>query len=100
MSTTPNGRASGTERFFRAGYNANLEPNWIPALDGMVERLHSGARVADVGCGFGASTMVLAAGSGAEAGEQRPRKVANDGGFTRLRRAAETPFNLVFEARS
>jgi len=51
---------SGTERFFRAGYNANLEPSWIPALDGMSERLHDGARVADVGCGFGASTIVLA----------------------------------------
>ncbi|WP_213955345.1 class I SAM-dependent methyltransferase [Variovorax sp. dw_954] len=51
---------SGTERFFRAGYNANLEPSWIPSLDGMRERLQAGARVADVGCGFGASTIVLA----------------------------------------
>jgi SAM-dependent methyltransferase len=51
---------SGTERFFRAGYNANLEPNWIPALDGMSERLQAGARVADVGCGFGASTIAMA----------------------------------------
>jgi len=51
---------TGTERFFRAGYNANLEPSWIPALDGMSERLQAGARVADVGCGFGASTIVLA----------------------------------------
>src|SRR6516225_2981461 len=50
---------TGTERFFRAGYNANLEPSWIPSLDGMSERLHDGARVADVGCGFGASTIVL-----------------------------------------
>ena len=51
---------SGTERFFRAGYNANLAPSWIPSLDGMVERLGRGARVADVGCGFGASTIVMA----------------------------------------
>jgi SAM-dependent methyltransferase len=51
---------SGTERFFRAGYNANLEPSWIPALDGMSERLQAGARVADVGGGFGASTIVMA----------------------------------------
>ena len=51
---------SGTERFFRAGYNANLEPNWIPELDGMAARLRSGARVADVDCGFGASTILLA----------------------------------------
>ncbi|WP_076998209.1 class I SAM-dependent methyltransferase [Variovorax sp. KK3] len=51
---------SGTERFFRAGYNANLEPSWIPALEGMRERLEAGARMADVGCGFGASTIVMA----------------------------------------
>ena len=51
---------SGTERFFRAGYNANRAPSWIPALDGMRERLDAGARVADVGCGFGASTIVMA----------------------------------------
>ena len=211
---------SGTERFFRAGYNANLEPNWIPALDGVAERLRAGARVADVGCGFGASTIVLAkaypkssfvgydyhepsivtarerareagvservsfevAGAktypgrgfdlvaffdclhdmgdpvgaakhvrqtlaedgiwmivepfandrvednlnpvgriyysastmvctpcslsqdvglalGAQAGEKRLREVVSEGGFRRFRRAAETPFNLVFEAR-
>jgi SAM-dependent methyltransferase len=211
---------SGTERFFRAGYNANLEPSWIPALDGMSDRLRAGARVADVGCGFGASTIVLAKaypqstfvgydyhepsiavarrraaeagvgervtfevagaktypgrgfdlvaffdclhdmgdpvgaakhvretlapdgtwmivepfandrlednlnpvgrvyysastmvctpcslaqevglGLGAQAGEQRLRKVASEGGFSRFRRAAETPFNLVFEVR-
>ena len=51
---------AGTERFFRPGYNANLESSWIPALEGMKERLQSGARVADVGCGFGASTIVMA----------------------------------------
>lgn len=211
---------SGTERFFRSGYNANLEPSWIPALEGMTDRLRAGARVADVGCGFGASTIVLAKaypqstfvgydyhepsiaaarrraveagvgdrvtfevagartypgrgfdliaffdclhdmgdpvgaakhvretlapdgtwmivepfandrlednlnpvgrvyysastmvctpcslaqevglGLGAQAGEQRLRKVASEGGFSHFRRAAETPFNLVFEAR-
>ena len=51
---------SGTERFFRAGYNAHLVPEWIPALEGVDARLRAGARVADVGCGFGASTIVLA----------------------------------------
>jgi SAM-dependent methyltransferase len=212
---------AGTERFFRAGYNAHLEPSWIPALDGMAERLRAGARVADVGCGFGASTIVLARaypkssfvgydyhepsiatarerareagvgdrvsfevagaktypgrgfdlvaffdclhdmgdpvgaarhvretladdgiwmivepfandrvednlnpvgriyysastmvctpcslsqevglGLGAQAGEERLRQVAREGGFSRFRRAAETPFNLVFEARA
>ncbi|MGH7864867.1 MAG: class I SAM-dependent methyltransferase, partial [Candidatus Binataceae bacterium] len=50
----------GTERFFRPGYNANLVSNWIPALDGVVEKLTRGAMVADVGCGHGASTIVMA----------------------------------------
>jgi SAM-dependent methyltransferase len=51
---------SGTERFFRPGYRANLVPNWLPALDGVVAKLESGAKVADVGCGHGASTIVMA----------------------------------------
>jgi 2-polyprenyl-3-methyl-5-hydroxy-6-metoxy-1,4-benzoquinol methylase len=50
----------GTERFFRAGYNANLVSSWLPALDGVVEKLNVGARVADVGCGHGASTILMA----------------------------------------
>jgi 2-polyprenyl-3-methyl-5-hydroxy-6-metoxy-1,4-benzoquinol methylase len=50
----------GTERFFRPGYNANLVSAWLPALDGVVEKLKRGARVADVGCGHGASTIVMA----------------------------------------
>ena len=209
----------GTERFFRAGYNANLLGAWLPALDGVTQRLSRGARAADVGCGHGASTILMAkafpksefigidyheasiqtararaaeAGAqnarfetadavsykqneldfiaffdclhdmadpsgaarharqalksdgvcmiveplagdrvednlnpvgrvyygasslicvpvslakrgpalGAQAGEKRLRKViVDDGGFTRLRRAAETPFNIVLEAR-
>lgn len=51
---------AGTERFFRAGYNANLVSSWLPALDGAVERLETGAKVADVGCGHGASTVLMA----------------------------------------
>jgi len=209
----------GTERFFRPGYAANLTSSWLPALDGVVGKLGRGAKVADVGCGLGASTILMAqafpasrffgfdnhtasiemarlrareagvadrvefavasstsyAGSGydliahfdclhdmgdpmaaaryvrhtlapdgtwmvvepragdrleenlhplgrvmyaastllcvpnsmagegvalgAQAGESRLRKVALEGGFTRFRRAAETPFNLVLEAR-
>jgi SAM-dependent methyltransferase len=210
----------GCERFFRPGYNANLVSSWLPALDGVVEKLEQGARGADVGCGHGSSTILLAkafpsstfAGSdyheegiatareraeeagvadrvsfsvasaagyegsdydlvtmfdclhdmgdpvgaarhvretiapdgtwmivepkagdrveenlnpvgrayygfstllctpaslsqdvglalGAQAGEARIRDVVTAGGFTRFRRAAETPFNLVFEAR-
>jgi 2-polyprenyl-3-methyl-5-hydroxy-6-metoxy-1,4-benzoquinol methylase len=50
----------GCERFFRPGYNANLVEAWLPALDGVVERLERGASVADVGCGHGASTILMA----------------------------------------
>ncbi|HUC65562.1 MAG TPA: class I SAM-dependent methyltransferase [Stellaceae bacterium] len=50
----------GTERFFRAGYNANLLSSWIPALDGVEAKLRKGAKVADVGCGHGASAILLA----------------------------------------
>jgi SAM-dependent methyltransferase len=50
----------GTERFFRPGYNANLVSSWIPALDGVEAKLKKGAIVADVGCGHGASTILMA----------------------------------------
>jgi len=50
----------GTERFFRAGYAAHLVPEWIPALDGVKAKLEKGATVADVGCGHGASTILMA----------------------------------------
>jgi SAM-dependent methyltransferase len=50
----------GTERFFRPGYVANLASSWIPALDGVEEKLRHDAKVADVGCGHGASTIILA----------------------------------------
>lgn len=50
----------GTERFFRTGYNHHLVKEWLPALDGVVAKLERGARVADVGCGHGASTIVMA----------------------------------------
>jgi SAM-dependent methyltransferase len=50
----------GTERFFRATYNTNLLSSWLPALDGAVDKLTRGARVADVGCGHGASTILMA----------------------------------------
>jgi SAM-dependent methyltransferase len=210
----------GTERFFRPGYAANLVSAWIPALDGVHAKLEAGAQVADVGCGHGASTLIMAqaypasrfvgfdyhapsiahaneaaqragvadrvrfevasakefpgrgydlvamfdclhdmgdpvgasahvreslksdgswlivepyandalqdnlnpvgrifysastlictpasraqevgACLGAQAGEARMRRVVNDGGFSRFRRATETPFNLVYEAR-
>ena len=50
----------GTERFFRPGYRAHLVQEWLPALDGVVAKLQAGAKVADIGCGAGASTIVMA----------------------------------------
>lgn len=51
---------TGTERFFRPGYKSNLVESWLPALEGVVDKLERGAKVADIGCGHGASTIVLA----------------------------------------
>jgi ubiquinone/menaquinone biosynthesis C-methylase UbiE len=50
----------GCEQFFRPGYIANLIPTWIPALEGVEAKLSAGARVADIGCGLGSSTVLLA----------------------------------------
>ncbi|WP_158749181.1 trans-aconitate 2-methyltransferase [Acidobacterium sp. S8] len=215
------GLFEGCERFFRPTYLANLTSSWIPSLNGVEEKLKAGARVADIGCGHGASTLLMAKtypnseffgfdyhdasieqaakkaaeagcadrvhfdvapaksfpgngydfvacfdclhdmgdptgaaahvlqslanngtwmivepiagddiasnmnpigriyysastvfcvpasrsqevglGLGAQAGEKNIRKVVTDGGFTHFRRAAETPFNMVFEARA
>lgn len=215
------GLFEGCERFFRPSYLANLTTSWIPALEGVEEKLKAGARVADIGCGHGASTLLMATtypnseffgfdyhdksieqagekaaaagcsdrvhfdvapaksfpgkdydfvacfdclhdmgdpagaashvkqslavngtwmivepiagddiasnlnpigriyysastvccvpasrsqevglGLGAQAGEKRIRQVVTEGGFTHFRRASETPFNMVFEARA
>ena len=215
------GLFEGCERFFRPSYLANLTTSWIPVLEGVEEKLKAGARVADIGCGHGASTLLMAKtypnseffgfdyhdasieqaskkaaaagytdrvhfdiapaksfpgkgydfvacfdclhdmgdpsgaaahvleslasdgtwmivepiagddiasnlnpvgriyysastvfcvpasrsqevglGLGAQAGEKGIRKVVTDGGFTHFRRAAQTPFNMVFEARA
>jgi ubiquinone/menaquinone biosynthesis C-methylase UbiE len=50
----------GTDRFFRPGYAANLVESWLPALDSVVDKLTRGARVADIGCGHGSSTVLMA----------------------------------------
>jgi SAM-dependent methyltransferase len=54
------GLFGGTERFFKAGYLGNLLSSWIPALDGVQEKLERGASVADIGCGHAASTIIMA----------------------------------------
>jgi SAM-dependent methyltransferase len=51
---------AGCERFFRPGYSAGLISTWLPALDGVEEKLRDGGLVADIGCGHGASTMLMA----------------------------------------
>src|ERR1044071_1312934 len=50
----------GTAKFFRPGYIAHLTASWIPSLTGIEEKLKSGAKVADVGCGLGTSTIIMA----------------------------------------
>ncbi len=50
----------GVEKFFRPGYQANLTSAWLPAMEGVVAKLQAGAKVADVGCGHGASTVIMA----------------------------------------
>ena len=50
----------GTDRFFRPGYAMNLVDNWITALDGVTDKLKAGAKVADIGCGHGSSTILMA----------------------------------------
>jgi Methyltransferase domain len=50
----------GVERFFRPGYEANLNDKWIPALEGVKQKLSAGTRAANIGCGHGASTLIMA----------------------------------------
>jgi SAM-dependent methyltransferase len=85
---------SGTERFFRPGYAAHLVSEWIPALDGVREKLDQGARVADVGCGHGSSTILLAKAFAKsqfvgfdyhEPSLDRARQAAKDAGVTNVR---------------
>jgi SAM-dependent methyltransferase len=82
---------AGTERFFRPGYAANLISSWVPALDGVEQKLEAGALVADVGCGHGASTILMAEAFPAsefvgfdyhDASVERARAAADDAGLS------------------
>jgi ubiquinone/menaquinone biosynthesis C-methylase UbiE len=82
---------TGCEKFFRPGYLMHLVADWIPALDGVQAKLEKGARVADIGCGHGASTVLMAdafaastfSGSDYHDGSvAQARKRAADGGVT------------------
>jgi SAM-dependent methyltransferase len=103
---------SGVLRFFRSGYAANLVSAWLPALDGVVDKLRAGASVADVGCGLGASTIIMAQAFGQstflgvdyhEASIVSARKAAEEAGVAQRTRfetasAKEFPgtgYNLV-----
>jgi 2-polyprenyl-3-methyl-5-hydroxy-6-metoxy-1,4-benzoquinol methylase len=52
--------ACGVAAFYRNAYKASLVPDWLPALEGIIDRLEAGARVADIGCGHGISTLLMA----------------------------------------
>jgi SAM-dependent methyltransferase len=102
----------GTELFFRPGYLANLVPNWIPAMDGVEAKLQAGARVADIGCGVGASSVLMAqaypastiVGSDGDDGsiDRARKRVADDGVHERVHFEVATaqtfgggPYDLV-----
>jgi SAM-dependent methyltransferase len=99
----------GCERFFRPGYINNLASAWIPALDGVEAKLATGARIADVGCGHGASTLLLAesypastvVGFDAHAGSiDAARKRAADAGLAdrvRFEVASATTFPGIYD---
>lgn len=84
----------GVERFFRPGYKAHLVAEWLPSLDGVVEKLTRGAKVADVGCGHGVSTLIMA--------EAFPRSEFvgidfHDGSIAHARKHANGLKNVRFE---
>jgi SAM-dependent methyltransferase len=85
----------GVARFFEPGYRANLIGEWLPALDGVVEKLKRGAKVADVGCGHGISTQLMAA---AFPKSEFVGIDYHDGSIAHARQHANGARNLRFEA--
>ena len=71
----------GCQRFFEPGYRANIVQSWIPALDGVEEKLRAGGRVADIGCGHGASSIIIADAlpAGDRPRHRRPRRLDRRG---------------------
>jgi len=88
----------GTERFFRPAYAANLLKTWIPAdnLNPVGRAFYSAFTLV---CTPASLSQEVGLALGAQAGEAQIRKVVSSGGFSHFRRVAQTPFNLVFEAR-
>jgi hypothetical protein len=88
---------SGTERFFRPGYKAHLVAEWLPALEGVVAKLEAGAKVADIGCGHGASTVIMA-----QSPPSAPKKVACPGvrDSSRARQKASPAMTMIWSATS
>lgn len=83
----------GTAKFFKPGYEANLVQTWLPALEGVTEKLTRGGKLADVGCGYGLSTMIMAAAYPKsefvgfdihEASIDKAREIAKDKGLTNV----------------
>ena len=81
----------GTERFFRPNYAAHLVNEWIPALEGVAAKLAAGARVADVGCGHGASTILLAEAYPARPSSASTTTSRRSPGRARRRRGPASP---------
>ena len=92
---------AGCQRFFEPGYRANIVQSWIPALDGVHERLAAGGRVADVGCGHGASSIVIAEGypRGDRPRHRRPRRLDRRGAPPRRGGRGRGPGDVRHRAR-
>ena len=113
----------GSALFYKPSYVANLTSSWIPSLEGVEEKLKQGAKVADIACGYGISTILMAKaypnskfygfdnhGPSIEQAkdqlrqeedkeERKIKQIIEAAGFTKFRRATQTPFNIIYEAK-